>query len=197
MNRDFKGIWIPKEIWLCEGLSLLAKSVWAEIHSLYSEEHDGCYASNEYLADFAGVKERRLQEVLAELRDKGLIEYVAFNGRLRILKAILPTQKSARQRCGKAHSRGAEKCTPRVQKSAPPSQEDIPYRDKRRDISIEKEKSNKKESAQMRASRKIQPPSSVEGGSAPPRLRRVPPRQLFLLFLKNHLLKKKKPINAL
>ena len=41
--RDFKGIWIPKEIWLSEQLSLMEKVLFVEIHSLDNE--DGCYAS--------------------------------------------------------------------------------------------------------------------------------------------------------
>ena len=33
-ERDFKGIWIPKEIWLSEQLSLVEKVLFVEIHSL-------------------------------------------------------------------------------------------------------------------------------------------------------------------
>ena len=50
MDRDFKGIWIPKEIWLDERLNALDKIILAEINSLDGE--DGCYASNQYLAEF-------------------------------------------------------------------------------------------------------------------------------------------------
>ena len=50
MNRDFKGIWIPKEIWVNEDLSAIEKIIYAEICSLDTEKH--CVAGNEYLADF-------------------------------------------------------------------------------------------------------------------------------------------------
>lgn len=88
VNRDFKGIWIPREIWLCEGLSAMEKCLWAEIDSLYSKEKKGCYASNEYLANFMGVKERTVRDALCKLRQLKLIEDVSFNGRERVIKAL-------------------------------------------------------------------------------------------------------------
>jgi len=48
--RDFKGIWIPKEVWLSEELSLMEKVLFVEIHSLDNER--GCFASNKYFGDF-------------------------------------------------------------------------------------------------------------------------------------------------
>lgn len=125
MNRDFKGIWIPREIWLAQELSCQEKCLWAEIHSLYDSEHGGCYASNEYLMEFLGVKERRLQEMIANLRKRGWIIPVHFDGRHRWIKAVVPKEDDdinrkdrAGQRCGKVHPTGAEKCTPEVQESA-------------------------------------------------------------------------------
>jgi len=88
--RDFKGIWIPKEIWLVPDLSKMAVLLWSEIHSLYMTKHGGCYASNDYLCEFMGFKERQLQKYLLELKKKGLLEQVSYNGRFRILKAIVP-----------------------------------------------------------------------------------------------------------
>lgn len=135
MNRDFKGIWIPREIWLRDDLSAQEKCLWAEIHSLFDREKGGCYASNEYLMEFVGIKERRLQEMLASLREKGLVVQVSFNGRERIIKAVLPpedfdacgseVQKSAPLGCGKVHLSDAESCTPLI------------YREKRIDKSID------------------------------------------------------------
>jgi len=37
MKRDFKGIWIPKEIWLNENLTLQEKVFLVEIESLDNE----------------------------------------------------------------------------------------------------------------------------------------------------------------
>lgn len=125
MNRDFKGIWIPREIWLAKDLSCIEKCLWAEIHSLFDRETGGCYASNEYLCEFFGIKERRLQEMMASLKSKGWIVQVSFDGRTRVIKAVIPPedfQKSddyAQQTGGKVHHRGAEKCTSDMQDSAP------------------------------------------------------------------------------
>jgi len=46
-KRDFKGIWIPKEIWFLEELSHMERILFAEIDSLDNER--GCIASNEYV----------------------------------------------------------------------------------------------------------------------------------------------------
>lgn len=135
MNRDFKGIWIPREIWMMEDLSAQEKCLWAEIHSLFDREKGGCFASNEYLMEFIGVKERRLQEMISSLKEKGLIVQVSFNGRERVIKAVMPKEdfspcgaevhESAGQRCGKVHLSDAEKRTPLI------------YRDKSLDKSID------------------------------------------------------------
>lgn len=151
LARDFKGIWIPKEIWLHPKLSLQAKALWAEIHSLYSEKHGGCYASNEYLAEFLGVKERALQYILKELRDNILLEDVSFNGRQRIFKALdpsigagLPRIDGAGLGCKTLHLSGAKKCTT---ESASPS--DVPIYteikdlEKRRDVPVKPKKKEK------------------------------------------------------
>ena len=44
-NRDFKGIWIPKEIYLSKELNWTDKILLIEIDSLDTEEH--CFAGNE------------------------------------------------------------------------------------------------------------------------------------------------------
>ena len=51
MERDFKGIWIPKEIWLDDRLNALEKMILMEIDSLDTDEK-GCYATNDYIAEF-------------------------------------------------------------------------------------------------------------------------------------------------
>ncbi len=122
LSRDFKGIWIPKEIWLHPSLSWAAKGLWAEIDSLYCEEKGGCYASDEYFEAFLGVKRTRLHEVMKELTDLGFLEKVSCDGRRVIRKAISPKPKvSGRQLSAKADSRNTEKRTPSVRKSGSPS----------------------------------------------------------------------------
>lgn len=87
-KRDFKGIWIPKEIWRAEGLSPTEKILWAEIDSLYHPDKNGCFATNEYLAKFMGVKERTVRDALFKLRQLKLIEDISFDGRERVIKAL-------------------------------------------------------------------------------------------------------------
>lgn len=71
-ERDFKGIWIPKEIWLNETLSMQEKLFLVEIDSL-DDEQRGCYANNEYFAKFFFLSKSRCSEVIKSLEEKGLI----------------------------------------------------------------------------------------------------------------------------
>lgn len=72
MERAFKGIWIPKEIWLNENLTLLEKVFLVEIDSLDNEE--GCYASNDYFSNFFKLSKNRCSEVIKSLEKKGLVK---------------------------------------------------------------------------------------------------------------------------
>jgi len=85
-KRDFKGIWIPKEIWLDHDLNPTEKCLLAEIHSL--DQGSGCYASNQYLADFIGRSKQRVADMLTSLRKKGYIKDLSVNGDRRHLRAI-------------------------------------------------------------------------------------------------------------
>ncbi len=87
LSRDFKGIWIPREIWLHPDLNHLEKILWAEIDSLSSRE-EGCTASNEYFCKFFNMKDRQVRECIYSLKKKGLIEQTAFDGRTRTLKTV-------------------------------------------------------------------------------------------------------------
>ena len=71
MQRDFKGIWIPKELWILKDLSLLEKVMLIEIDSLDNE--DGCYASNNYFADFFGLSKGRISKVINSLVKRGFV----------------------------------------------------------------------------------------------------------------------------
>lgn len=70
-NRDFKGIWIPKEVWLNEDLSVIEKLFLVEIDSL--DNDNGCYASNKYFAEFFNISKGRCTQVIKSLERKGLI----------------------------------------------------------------------------------------------------------------------------
>lgn len=85
MVRDFKGIWIPKEIWLNDNLTMLDKVILVEIDSLDNEE--GCTATNEYLCDFCQCSQQKLSMSISKLKELGLIDIVSFDGRRRVIKS--------------------------------------------------------------------------------------------------------------
>ena len=71
MERNFKGVWIPKEIWLNEDLSIQEKVFLVEIDSLDNE--NGCIASNDYFSKFFKLSKNRCSEVIKGLEVKGLV----------------------------------------------------------------------------------------------------------------------------
>ena len=92
-ERSFQGVWIPKEIYLDDRLGALDKILLAEIASL--DTGDGCYASNEYLAEFCQCGLRQITTIISKLKSLGLVEQVRTDGRRRWLKCTLA--KIARQ----------------------------------------------------------------------------------------------------
>jgi hypothetical protein len=84
-NRDFKGVWIPKEIWLNTDLSIIEKVLLVEIDSLDNSER-GCFASNEYLASFVQLSEGRVANIISDLKKRKFIIQVFFDGRNRGLR---------------------------------------------------------------------------------------------------------------
>ncbi|MGC3990855.1 MAG: helix-turn-helix domain-containing protein [Chthoniobacteraceae bacterium] len=83
-QRDFKGIWIPREIWLSGNLSLMEKVLFVEIHSLDNER--GCFASNRYFADFFDVSDRQIRNIVASLRAKGFVTVTVHNKNERVIR---------------------------------------------------------------------------------------------------------------
>ena len=71
MKRDFKGVWIPREIWLSADLKVMEKLVLVEIDSLDNE--DGCFASNEHFSKFFSLSKNRCSEIIKSLEKKGYI----------------------------------------------------------------------------------------------------------------------------
>ena len=71
MKREFKGVWIPAEIWLNENLTIMEKLFLVEIDSLNGEK--GCYASNEHFSNFFSLSKNRCSEIIKALEAKGLI----------------------------------------------------------------------------------------------------------------------------
>ena len=87
-ERDFKGIWIPKEIWLDKRLNALDKVILAEIDSLDSSER-GCWASNKHIADFCQCSETKVSTAISKLVKCGYVCVQKFDGRQRELKSRL------------------------------------------------------------------------------------------------------------
>jgi hypothetical protein len=84
-NRDFKGVWIPKDIWLNTDLSIIEKVLLVEIDSLDNSDR-GCFASNEYLASFVQLSEGRVANIIVDLKKRGFIIQLFFDGRNRGLR---------------------------------------------------------------------------------------------------------------
>ena len=98
-DRDFKGVWIPKEIWLDERLSMLDKGILTEIDSLDCGEN-GCFASNEHLAVFCQCSERKITESISKLIDLGYVWVSSFDGRKRFLRSrVAKTARLDRKNC--------------------------------------------------------------------------------------------------
>lgn len=72
ISRDFRGIFIPREIWLDKTLSMTEKCLLMEIDSL-DVDGGGCFASNTYLAEFLGASEKTVSRGIKVLSDRGLI----------------------------------------------------------------------------------------------------------------------------
>jgi uncharacterized phage protein (TIGR02220 family) len=89
LERAFKGVWIPKEIWLSNNLTLQEKVFLVEISSLDNDE--GCFASNAYFADFFGLSKNRCSEVIKSLKKKNLIsiDYIRENGKKNIDRRVI------------------------------------------------------------------------------------------------------------
>lgn len=94
MNRDFKGVFINKELYFDKTYSWSEKILIIEIDSLDKTEEKGCFASNEYLADFIGVTEGTLANMLSRLKKRGAVSQVFFDGRRRGLTTFLRKQRT-------------------------------------------------------------------------------------------------------
>lgn len=104
VKRAFKGVWIPKGIYLNENLSWSEKILLVEIESLDNE--DGCFASNKYFSKFLGISEGRIANLMTGLRKKGFVEDIGFDGRNRSVKVNENVKaeftKTGRQSSGKS-----------------------------------------------------------------------------------------------
>jgi hypothetical protein len=95
MNRDFKGVWIPKDIWLDENLTWMEKLLLVEIDSLDAEK--GCFASNHYFAKFFQLSKSRISDLIGQLVAKGYITtFLLYEGKQvkrREITMVIPIRK--------------------------------------------------------------------------------------------------------
>jgi len=112
--RDFKGIWIPKEIWLDKNLTTNERLLFVEIDSLDNEK--GCWASNNYFSDFFDLSKTRVSEIINSLVKKEYITSTMIykeGGKeidKRILKVNLPHSEKCNTPIRKSVIPHSEKC---------------------------------------------------------------------------------------
>lgn len=110
MQRDFKGIWIPKEVWLDERLSPLDKVILMEIDSLDQTDR-GCFAGNKRIAEFCQCSERKVTDSVKKLKAIGYLREESFDGRTRCLKSNLKTDsQNLLSRVAKSATESSKKC---------------------------------------------------------------------------------------
>jgi hypothetical protein len=117
LERDFKGVWIPKEIWLNEDLGWSEKLLLVEIDSL--AKNGECFASNEYLGKFLRLSKKRVSELITDLNRRGYltVDLVYKEGTKEVEKRVIrplaekrytPSEKSVEALAEKAESPLAE-----------------------------------------------------------------------------------------
>lgn len=93
-KREFKGIWIPKEIWLNDELSMQERILLAEIDSF--ETKNGCFASNAYLGKIVRLSPSRVSTIISNLITLKYIksEFIYEPHSRKIAKRILKINKA-------------------------------------------------------------------------------------------------------
>ena len=87
-QRQFKGIWIPKEIWLNKDLTFQEKIILVEIDS-YDDAQVGCFATNKHFVNNFGINSSRISQIIQSLQRKNYITITYdFNGK-EIIKRYL------------------------------------------------------------------------------------------------------------
>jgi DNA-binding MarR family transcriptional regulator len=81
MEREFKGVWIDRAIWLHPDLSLTEKALLAEIDS-FSGDGKAFYKSNETIQELYKISRPTISKALKKLEGMGFIK-IEFDGRRR------------------------------------------------------------------------------------------------------------------
>jgi hypothetical protein len=72
MEREFLGVWIPKEVYLHKGLNPTEKLLLAEISSF--AKNGTCFASNEHFSEFLGISKGHVSKLVTKLVRMDLIK---------------------------------------------------------------------------------------------------------------------------
>lgn len=70
-ERQFEGVWIPKEIYLRDDLTPTEKLLLAEIKCF--TKNGTCFASNEHFSKFLGISKSHVSKLISKLNKMGLI----------------------------------------------------------------------------------------------------------------------------
>lgn len=93
MDRDFKGVWIPREIYLASDLSWSEKILLIEIDQLDTDPQKGCFASNGYLGEFLDLSPGRTANMVSNLKSRGWLIQLFFDGKNRGLRTSFHDKK--------------------------------------------------------------------------------------------------------
>ena len=90
--RNFKGVWIPKNIWINKDLTLIEKCFLVEVDSLDNEQ--GCFASNGHFSMFFNISKGRCTQILKSLERKGYLKITVIRkGNLIVKRVVKVTKK--------------------------------------------------------------------------------------------------------
>lgn len=95
MERQFKGIWIPAEIWEATDLTWNEKIVLMEIDSFTAAGKD-CYISDEYIGELVGVSPRTARTIVSKLVRLGYVNKPRSDGRKRYLCSAISAGQSGK-----------------------------------------------------------------------------------------------------
>ena len=106
MERNFKGVWIPAEIWLDKDLTLVEKALLAEIDS-FTGNGRSFMKSNDTIQSEYGISRNTIGRSLRKLADRGFVE-ITFNGRVR----CVTTRAGSIPKMGRQSTQNGEAASP-------------------------------------------------------------------------------------
>jgi hypothetical protein len=106
MEREFKGVWIPAEIWLDKNLTLVEKALLAEIDS-FTGNGRSFMKSNETIQAEYGISRNTIGRSLRKLAERGFVD-VTFNGRVR----CITTRAGSIPKMGRQSTQNGEAASP-------------------------------------------------------------------------------------